>query len=104
MVLDLAWVLLARYAVLWVLLRSLASLALLVAGGSLGPSPGFSLRFAVLLAVVAYVDLRRRGERILWANLGVGLSPLLVGAFCVGLFAEAVLGLGLSALPHSLFR
>jgi len=42
--------------------------------------------------------VRRRGERILWANLGVGLRGIAAAALAVGLIAEGALGLAVGAI------
>ena len=90
--------LLRRTLVLWLLLRLLLGLAGAIVGLSLLPSVGLSARVAMLLALVVFLDVRRRGERILWANLGVGLRGIAAAALAVGLIAEVALGLAVGAI------
>jgi len=101
---DLTRILLLRFAALWLGLRVLASLASLMVGVSLAPSASVSLRFALLVALVAYIDLRRRGDRILLADLAVGTRSTVTGAFCVGLFAEGMLGFAFAAFSHAFVK
>jgi len=101
---DLTRILLLRFAALWLGLRAVASLASLMVGVSLAPSPSVSLRLALLVALVAYIDLRRRGDRILLADLAVGTRSTVTGAFCVGLFAEGMLGFAFAAFSHAFVR
>ncbi|MGH7627158.1 MAG: hypothetical protein ACREOJ_17810 [Gemmatimonadaceae bacterium] len=90
--------LLRRTLVLWILLRLLLGIPGAMVGVWLLPSPGLSTCVAVLLAVVMFLDLRRRGERILWADLGAGLPAIGAAALVIGLIAEAALGLALGSM------
>jgi hypothetical protein len=87
-----------RTLALWLLVRLLLGMAGAIVGLWLLPSAGLSARVAVLVALVVLLDLRRRGERILWANLGAGLPVITVAALVVGLIAEVALGLTVSVL------
>jgi len=101
---DLTRILLFRFTALWLGLRGLAALASLMVGVSLAPSASVSFRLALLLALVAYIDIRRRGERILLADLTVGTTSTVTGAFCVGLLAEGMLGIAFAAFSHAFVR
>ena len=92
---KLAHILVVRFLVLWLCARGLLILAGALAGVPLWPSVGLSVRLAAVLSAIAFVDMRRRGERILFANLGVGSSTVLAGAFAVALAAEGALGLAM---------
>lgn len=63
--------LLVRAGVLYVLLRALLAGVSLVATGETGGSPDSPLG-TVIATIVGLVDIRRRGEFVLWYNLGVG--------------------------------
>ena len=75
--------------VLWVLVHALAFVALLMMGGSgsgavtspdpLRPNP---LWVTVVCVALLLADVRRRGERALWGNLGVSTTQL--GALSAG--------------------
>lgn len=97
---KLAGILLVRFLVLWLCVRGLLSLAGAVAGVPLWPSVGVSIRLAVVLSAMVFVDVRRRGERILFANLGVGTPTVLAGAFTVALALEGTLGVALHVLSR----
>jgi hypothetical protein len=85
--------LLLRAFVLWILLRVLVGAAG-VWVESLGGSPPDSPIGIVLLTVATgLVDVRRRRERALWANLGISL-PVLAGIFgTIAVTGEVVLAL-----------
>lgn len=95
---ELLSLLLRRTLALWLLMRLLLGMAGAIVGLWLLPSAGLSARVAMLVAIVVLLDLRRRGERILWANLGAGLPVITVAALVIGLIAEATLGLAVVAL------
>ena len=62
--------LLTRAAVLWLILK-VALLAIGAAAEAMGaPSPESPFGIVVLTGVLGTVDIARRGERMLWANLG----------------------------------
>ncbi|MEO8564061.1 MAG: hypothetical protein ABI601_18415 [bacterium] len=92
--LNLSWsairALVTRAVVLWALLRALVTAVMLMAsatGGSgdrlAGPRP---FAVVVLCAVLGLVDLKRRREASLWANLGLSRTHL---AFLFAIAATA---------------
>lgn len=89
MTLDLALLLARRALGLWVLVHLLA----LVTGAVAGIPPAETLGAAPVAVVTAIfaIDLARRGERTLLANLGVGLPTLLGIALLVPAAAECAL-------------
>ena len=97
---ELLPLLLRRTLVLWIPLRLLLGLVGATVGDWLLPSVGLSLRVAVLLAIVIILDMRRRGERILWGNLGAGQPAIVAAAVVIGLIAEMTLGLVLRLSQH----
>ena len=90
-------ILVLRFLTLWLLLRGAVGLLSLLGGIDLWPSFGVSLRLALVLAAVAVVDVRRRGERILLANLGLGMPTVVAGAMATGIGAEIALALAIHA-------
>src|SRR5262245_35071370 len=67
-----------RAFVLWVLLRLAFAAVVLFAGEELSAMVASPGGMALICGIVGAVDVRVRGERILWANLGVG--PILLCA------------------------
>ncbi len=94
----LAGILLVRFLVLWFAVRAVVGAVGLLAHLTMPPSSGTSMRIAAVLAALAYVDLRRRGERILLGNLGVAVPTVITAAFVVALGAEAALGIAWGAV------
>ena len=86
--------LLTRAAVLWLILK-VALLAIGAAAEAMGaPSPESPFGIVVLTGVLGTVDIARRGERMLWANLGYApavTAGLFVLAALVGEVAWAML-------------
>ena len=65
---------------LWVTARLVIS-AVMRLGGLMPMSPSLSLRVVLIVGVLLFVDVGRRHERMLLANLGISRSQLL--AICV---------------------
>jgi hypothetical protein len=64
--------LLLRAVVLWILVRLLVvAVGALMEGG--GPSLNSPLGVILICCALGLVDIRRRHERVLWANLGISL-------------------------------
>ena len=61
----------ARALVLWALIRLAFAMLPLSGGAPIGSIPVPPIGIVMLTCVVALIDVRARGERILWANLGV---------------------------------
>lgn len=95
MTLDLAMLLARRTLALWLLVHAIVAMALALAGTP--PRDTVAVGMPALVAVVFGVDLRRRGERMLLANLGVGLPRAIGGALAVAAAAETALGVALGA-------
>jgi hypothetical protein len=70
---DLARLLIFRSLILWVLVRITL---LVVLGRSTIPAFFLSTQIAVLVTILYLVDITRRGERLLFANLGLGRVKL----------------------------
>lgn len=89
-----AWLFLRRAVVLALLVRALWFAVGLLAGAVTGVPYRFTahpLGAALLTAALAYVDLRRRGETMLWADLGLPLAILLAPYAVVAALGETVL-------------
>ena len=86
-------VILPRATVLWALIRlAFAALPLAVgeAVGSISPSP---IGIVLLSGVVGLIDVRVRGERVLWANLAVAPRALYAAYASAAIVAECLLAL-----------
>ena len=83
-----------RAVVLWALMRTLLAAILLLGARSSAeaavtvPNP---LLVIVLCSVLAIVDVRRRHERMLWANLGCSPAQLTVPFAIVAAAGEVLL-------------
>ena len=64
-------VLVPRGALLWVLVRLLFGALPLAGGAGFGSIQPSSVAIILLCGVIGAIDIRVRGERVLWANLGV---------------------------------
>ena len=86
-------VILPRAGVLWALVRLIFAALPLATGepfGSTSPSP---IGVVLLCGVVGLVDVSVRGERILWANLGVQRRVLCAAYAAAAIPAECLLAL-----------
>ena len=83
----------------WAVVRAAVTLVGLVGGVTFPPAPGFSLRLALLMGILAFVDRTRRRERILLANLGVPTATVVAGAVVVALCAELLVAALLTLVP-----
>jgi hypothetical protein len=85
---------LRRALVLAVLVRVLWFAVSLMAGAISGVSYQFTahpIGAALLVTALAYVDLRRRGEMMLWADLGLPLTVVLAPYALVSALGEVLL-------------
>ena len=86
-----------RALVLWGLGRLLFAALPLAVGlqfGAISPSP---IAVVLLAGVVGLVDVRVRGERVLWANLGVTAALLYTLYAIAAIPAELLLAFALAA-------
>ena len=83
-----------RGATLWVLIRMLIGVVFLLlrTGGAEAPRPNPVLIIAIC-AIVGLIDLRRRGEEMLWSNLGVSRTQLVLLFVATAIIGEIMLGL-----------
>jgi len=89
-----AWLFLRRALVLALLVRALWFAVSVLAGAVSGVPYQFTAHpvgAALLTAALAYVDLRRRGETMLWADLGLPLAIILAPYAVVAALGEMVL-------------
>lgn len=80
-----------RATVLWVVIRLAVAVVPLAAGeaaGSISPSP---VAVVLLCGVVGLIDVRVRGERVLWANLGIRPRALFVAYAVAAIVCEVLL-------------
>lgn len=85
--------LILRAFVLWALLRVMVGVAAAFAAEAGEIPPNAPIGIVLLCVVVALIDVRRRQERALWANLGISL-PIVAGIFgAVAVTGEVVLAL-----------
>lgn len=75
---NLLTLLLVRDGILWLLVRLTLAAFVSLAGHGLQPSTQLSVQTVVLVTILALVDVTRRGERLLFANLGI--SRIRIGA------------------------
>lgn len=67
-----------RSPLVWALVRSTFAVLPLAGGLPLGSMEPWPLGVVILTGLVGLIDVRVRGERILWANLGV--TPVAIWA------------------------
>lgn len=82
-----------RAAVLWALTRLLFAALPMAVGlpfGSISPSP---IAVVPLCGIVGLIDVRVRGERVLWANLAVSDAVLFAIYAAAAVPAEVLLAL-----------
>jgi hypothetical protein len=86
-----------RVLVLWALVHGLYGVVTLLGASPTAASPDPLAPNALWLVVVCtallFVDVRRRGERALWGNLGISATQLAVLCAAVCLIAEMLLTL-----------
>jgi hypothetical protein len=88
-------VIVPRAVVLWALIRLVFAALPMAIGepfGSISPSP---IAIVLLSGVVGLIDVRVRGERILWANLGAKPIGLCAVYSAAAIPAECLLALAL---------
>lgn len=88
-------ILLPRGFVLWGLVRLAVGLLPLAAGRPFGSVPPNPLAVVLLCGVVGLIDVQVRGERMLWANLGIAPAWLYSVAVAVAILAEWALALAI---------
>ena len=86
-------VILPRADVLWALVRLVVAVAPLVAGAPFGSVPASPIGVVILCGFVGLIDVKRRRERVLWANLGVSRRALYVMFAAGAIPAECLLAL-----------
>lgn len=82
---------LARMGILWLLIRLLLSMLVAFASGNIRPTFHFGMQVTPLVIAGAILDVRRRGDRLLFANLGVSSIEIGTLAAPVTIVAELVL-------------
>jgi hypothetical protein len=82
-----------RAAVLWGLIRLVFAVLPLAGGATFGAISSSPIAMVLLTGVVGLIDVHVRGERILWANLGVTPEVLCAVYAAVGVSAEVLLSL-----------
>lgn len=96
-----AWLFVRRALVLAVLVRALWFAVGLLAGAVTGVPYQFTAHpvgAALLTAALAYFDLRRRGETMLWADLGLPLAAVVAPYAMVSALGEVAL---LALMPRA---
>lgn len=82
-----------RAVVVWGLVRLIVAALPLAAGGAFGSMTPHPAGVVVLAGIVGLVDVRVRGERLLWANLGVTVAGLWAMYAAAAIPAELLLSL-----------
>ena len=88
-------VVLPRGLVLWGLTRLIFAALPLAVGAAFGSMPPSPIGVVFLSGAVGLIDVHRRGERILWANLGVTPKGLYAIYAAAAIAAECLLAVGL---------
>lgn len=89
-------VILPRALLLWALIRLVFAALPLAGGGEFGSDSSSPIAMVLLTGLVGLIDVSVRGERILWANLGVTPATLCALYAAAGVPAELLL----AALLH----
>jgi hypothetical protein len=82
-----------RAVMLWALVRLIVASLPLATGAPFGSIPPSPIAIVLLCGVVGLVDVSVRGERILWANLGVHRRILYAAYAATAIPAECLLAL-----------
>ena len=86
-------VVLPRAVVVWGLTRALFAALPLAMGGDFGSIPAPPPAIILLSGIVGLIDVHIRGERILWANLGVTREAIYAVYAMAAIPAECLLAL-----------
>ena len=84
-----------RAVVVWALTRLLLAVLPLSVGEPFGSIPPLPVGIVLLAGVVGLIDVRVRGERLLWANLGVKSTILYAVYATVAIPGEILMALAL---------
>src|SRR4051812_33528445 len=90
-----AGVLVPRALVVWVLTRSAVAMVSLMAGLPFETTAASAVVMIVLTGLLGFIDIRMRGERLLWANLGVRPSVLFAVYAAIAIPGELALWVAL---------
>ena len=88
-------VILPRAVVVWGLTRLLLAALPMAVGQDFGSIPPSPVGVILLAGIVGIIDVRVRGERILWANLGMSPGALYVLYAMAAIPAECVVAVAL---------
>ena len=86
-------VVLPRAIVIWLLVRLLLGTIPLAVGAPFASMPPSPIGVVLLCGILGLVDVRVRGERILWGNLGVGPGALATAYAAPPIPAEILIAL-----------
>jgi hypothetical protein len=87
-------VILPRAFALWALMRLLVGALVLSTGNSpLSEVPAPAATVIVIAGIIGMIDVRIRGERVLWANLGVPAAGVAAGYAAAAAAAELLLAI-----------
>lgn len=89
-------VILPRAIVVWMLMRLVVASVPLMAGLPFGSMPASPVGVVLMSGLLGPIDVRMRGERFLWANLGV--QPALLCAVYAAIAVPAELALWVALL------
>ena len=95
---NLLRLLLVRDGILWLFVRLTLSALVSVAGNGLRPSAQLSVQTIILVTILALIDVTRRGERLLFANLGISRISIGAIAAITAFGAELVVALVVTLL------
>ena len=82
-----------RALVLWALIRLAFAMLPLSGGAPIGSMPVPAIGIVMLTSVVGLIDVRARGERMLWANLGVPAYAICAVYAAAAIPAEIILAI-----------
>ena len=88
-------VIIPRAVIVWGLTRLVFAVLPLVMGEPFGSMPPSPIAVVLLGGLIGLIDVRVRGERILWANLGVKIPGLYSAYAAAAIPAECVLAIAL---------
>ena len=88
-------VILPRAVIVWGLTRLVVAVVPLAAGLPFGSMPASPVGVVLLSGLLGLIDVRARGERILWANLGVQPTWLYATYAAAAIPAELALWIAL---------
>jgi hypothetical protein len=79
-----------RAVALWALIRVAVTIVFLLMSGGARPNP---VAVILICAIVGMVDIRRRREAVLWKNLGVSTSQLVLIFAAAATIGESMIAL-----------